>query len=102
LPLSVNQKLPRGVSLGIAFVISALAHEIIIAFPTRIFTGWAFAGMLGQIPLVQVGRLIIKWRGPDTAIGNCVFWLTFVVFGQPICVILYYSAWSLNMFTVPP
>lgn len=76
-----------------AFLISAVGHELVIAVPFRIFSGWAFLGMLGQIPLIVLGRLIQRWRGKDTALGNCVWWVFFVVLGQPLSVLLYYEAY---------
>ena len=81
------------VSFILAFVISALGHELLIAFPFRVFTGWAFMGMALQIPLVILGLYIHAWRGKKTTLGNCVFWLFFVVLGQPLAVLMYYQAY---------
>lgn len=34
-----------------AFFISAIGHEVVVGVPTHIFQGWAFLGMISQIPL---------------------------------------------------
>jgi diacylglycerol O-acyltransferase-1 len=91
---------PRFVSFALAFFISAVGHELIIAVPFKIFSGWAFLGMLGQIPLVLLGRLIQRWRGKDTVLGNCVWWVFFVVLGQPLSVLLYYEAYTTRQLAI--
>jgi len=71
------------------FLFSAFFHELLISVPCHTCKLWAFLGILGQMPLVQVTRVIDK-RLEGSQIGNMIFWFTFCFFGQPICAILYY------------
>lgn len=51
--------------------------------------------MMLQIPLIfitdQLGK--IKGLDGDTA-GNVIFWVTFVLVGQPLAAMLYFFAWQ--------
>ena len=48
--------------------------------------------MLMQIPLVIITEwLKNKVKVPD--LGNLIFWFTFCVVGQPICICMYYNDW---------
>jgi len=74
----------------IAFFLSAALHEILISVPCHRFRLWAFWGMLGQLPLIALTRLVaIKLKRPVW--GNVVFWASFLVFGQPVMLLLYAS-----------
>ncbi|KAJ3371972.1 hypothetical protein HDU91_004748 [Kappamyces sp. JEL0680] len=78
-------------------------HEILIGIPTKNLSGMAFFGMLSQIPLILFTasldsirkRLFPQLKGQvfDT-LGNLVFWTSFTVFGQPVCVVAYYFMWQ--------
>ncbi|KAH1201171.1 Diacylglycerol O-acyltransferase 1B [Glycine soja] len=63
--------LPKAAALLIAFLVSALFHELCIAVPCHIFKLWAFGGIMFQV-------------------GNMIFWFIFSILGQPMCVLLYY------------
>ena len=78
-----------------AFSISAIFHEVIVGVPAHAIQTWAFWGILFQIPLIFFTKLI-KHYWPHSSIGNYVFWCSFCIFGQPMCVLLYYRAWSTN------
>ncbi|KAA8903826.1 hypothetical protein TRICI_005637 [Trichomonascus ciferrii] len=77
------------------FLFSAILHEVAVGVPTRMVIGVAFMAMLLQVPLVLVTAPLEKMRGPATAIGNCIFWLSFFL-GQPTAVLIYYFAWNLK------
>lgn len=79
----------KGVSVVIAFAISAIFHELCIAVPCHMFKLWAFIGIMFQVPLVLVTNYLQnKFR--NSMVGNMIFWLFFSILGQPMCVLLYY------------
>jgi diacylglycerol O-acyltransferase-1 len=47
-----------------------------------------------QVPLIMVTELLHKRLKMDT-LGNMIFWASFCVVGQPMCLILYYHDWLL-------
>ncbi|KAI4335274.1 hypothetical protein L6164_013936 [Bauhinia variegata] len=80
---------PKGVAALIAFLLSAVFHELCIAVPCRIFKLWAFIGIMFQVPLVLITNYLQnKFR--NSMVGNMIFWFIFSILGQPMCVLLYY------------
>jgi diacylglycerol O-acyltransferase-1 len=77
------------VAVLITFVISALAHELLVSVPCHLFAFHAFLGMLGQVPLTILTRWIARTLKKPVW-GNVIFWTTFLVFGQPALILLYY------------
>eukprot|EP00891_Asterochloris_glomerata_P004592 jgi/Astpho2/4592/Aster-x0205 len=73
-----------------SFLLSAAMHEIVIAVPLHksLWAPWAFIGMLGQIPLIALTNWLKK-RYTSHNLGNWIFWITFSVLGQPLCMLLY-------------
>lgn len=58
-------------------------------------TGVAFLGMIVQLPLIFLTDFLRKipgLRGPT--IGNVIFWISFVLVGQPLAALLYFFAWQ--------
>ncbi|RMZ81622.1 hypothetical protein DV737_g2441, partial [Chaetothyriales sp. CBS 132003] len=89
----------RGWSHGAAstfvFIFSAILHEVAIGVPTHNFLGVAFLGMVAQMPLILATEPLA--RGDDMGkkvLGNCLFWINFVFFGQPLSAMIYYFAWQ--------
>ncbi|CAH9053575.1 unnamed protein product [Cuscuta epithymum] len=81
--------IPKGVAILIAFLASAIFHELCIAVPCQRLKFWAFIGIMFQVPLVILtNALQNKFR--SSMVGNILFWCFFSVFGQPMCVLLYY------------
>ncbi|KAJ7955914.1 O-acyltransferase [Quillaja saponaria] len=81
--------IPKGVAVLIAFLVSAVFHELCIAVPCHIFKLWAFIGIMFQVPLVLVTNYLQnKFR--NSMVGNMIFWFIFSILGQPMCVLLYY------------
>ncbi|KAJ7979320.1 O-acyltransferase [Quillaja saponaria] len=81
--------IPKGVAVVIAFLVSAVFHELCIAVPCHIFKLWAFIGIMLQVPLVLVtSYLQNKFR--NSMVGNMIFWFIFCILGQPMCLLLYY------------
>ncbi|KAK2991100.1 hypothetical protein RJ640_021564 [Escallonia rubra] len=85
----IRNGIPKGVAVVIAFLISAIFHELCIAVPCHIFKFWAFIGIMLQVPLVMVTKYLQdKFR--NSMVGNMIFWCFFCILGQPMCVLLYY------------
>ncbi|XP_057545399.1 diacylglycerol O-acyltransferase 1A [Amaranthus tricolor] len=81
--------LPKGVAVLIAFLLSAIFHELCIGVPCHIFKLWAFLGIMFQVPLVLLTNFVQR-KFQNSMVGNMIFWFIFSVFGQPMCVLLYY------------
>ncbi|KAL5768587.1 hypothetical protein ACOSP7_015136 [Xanthoceras sorbifolium] len=81
--------IPKEGAVIIAFLVSAIFHELCIAVPCHIFKWWAFIGIMFQVPLVLITSFL-QTRFINSMVGNMIFWFTFCIFGQPMCVLLYY------------
>lgn len=91
---AVQRGVPPAACQLIVFFVSAVLHEVLVGIPTHSITGFAFFGMLGQIPLIAITHPLEKWRGKGTALGNTIFWIVFCVVGQPTIALLYYYQWT--------
>jgi diacylglycerol O-acyltransferase-1 len=78
-------------SLFVVFTFSAVMHEVLISIPTHAFHWYAFAAMMAQIPIIVITKLFFRSLSHSSFewLGNVFFWLSFCIFGQPICVLLY-------------
>ncbi|EPS29219.1 hypothetical protein PDE_04168 [Penicillium oxalicum 114-2] len=77
------------------FTLSAILHEMLVGIPTHNFIGVAFFGMMFQLPLITLTTPLEKMRGPHgKTIGNCIFWVSFCLVGQPLGALLYFFAWQ--------
>ncbi|CAG8634048.1 13046_t:CDS:2, partial [Ambispora leptoticha] len=94
-PLVDNGMSPRMASL-VVFTLSAAFHEFLIGIPTHSLMGFAFLGMMTQIPLIEITKPLEKWRGKGTAFGNVIFWMSFCLVGQPAATLLYYYQWNMT------
>lgn len=81
--------IPKGVAVLIAFLVSAVFHELCIAVPCHIFKFWAFIGIMFQVPLVMITSYLQN-KFKNSMVGNMIFWCFFSILGQPMCVLLYY------------
>ncbi|XP_031255702.1 diacylglycerol O-acyltransferase 1A isoform X1 [Pistacia vera] len=81
--------IPKSVAIVIAFLVSAVFHELCIAVPCHMFKLWAFIGIMFQVPLVLITTFLQR-RFRNSMVGNMIFWFIFCIFGQPMCVLLYY------------
>lgn len=84
---------PRA-SVMITFLVSAVLHELLIGVPTHTLRGYAFAGMVLQIPLVFLTSLVQRRLSAASSVGNVLFWVSFCVVGQPYLLVIYYYMWS--------
>ena len=84
----MNAGISKGVAMFVVFFISAVFHEWLVSVPCHTTKVWAFLGMLGQIPLIALTNFVHRVnRGSQ--VGNFIFWLTFCIVGQPLCILLY-------------
>ncbi|XP_023546894.1 diacylglycerol O-acyltransferase 1A isoform X1 [Cucurbita pepo subsp. pepo] len=81
--------IPKGVAVVIAFLISAVFHELCIAVPCHMFKLWAFIGIMFQVPLVWITKYL-QDVFQNSMVGNMIFWSIFSILGQPMSVLLYY------------
>lgn len=57
--------------------------------------GVAFIGMMAQLPLIAITAPLEKMEGINgRIIGNCIFWVSFTLIGQPLAALLYFFAWQ--------
>ncbi|KAL8684419.1 MAG: hypothetical protein Q9224_006362, partial [Gallowayella concinna] len=89
----------RGFSNGFAstmvFVFSGLLHELLVGIPTHNILGVAFIGMLVQLPMIYLTAPLEKMQGINgRVIGNCIFWISFCLVGQPLAALMYFFAWQ--------
>ncbi|KAH6668868.1 MBOAT, membrane-bound O-acyltransferase family-domain-containing protein [Halenospora varia] len=97
----------RGWSNGAAsiavFVFSGVLHELLVGVPTHNIIGVAFLGMVAQLPLIAITTPLEKMRGINgRIIGNCIFWVSFTLIGQPLAALLYFFAWQAKYGSVSP
>ena len=96
---------------AMVFVFSGVLHEILVGIPTHNILGMptlypadfqadscegvAFIGMMVQIPLIAATIPLERMQGINgKVIGNCVFWVSFCLVGQPLAALLYFFAWQ--------
>jgi diacylglycerol O-acyltransferase-1 len=57
--------------------------------------GVAFFGMMFQLPLIALTAPLDRVKGAQgKVIGNCIFWVSFCLVGQPLGALLYFFAWQ--------
>ncbi|CAI9759064.1 unnamed protein product [Fraxinus pennsylvanica] len=69
---------PRGGAVLIAFLVSAIFHELCIAVPCHIFKFWAFIGIMFQVPLVIITKYL-QDKFQNSMVGNMIFWCFFSI-----------------------
>lgn len=99
---------------AMVFVFSGFLHELAVGVPTHnilgsarlpiwctkaltdlTFLGVAFIGMVVQLPLISVTLPLEKMQGLNgKVLGNCIFWVSFCLVGQPLAALLYFFAWQ--------
>ena len=80
---------------AMVFVFSGFLHELLVGVPTHNVLGVAFVGMVVQLPLISVTTPLEKMQGVNgKIIGNCIFWVSFCLVGQPLAALLYFFAWQ--------
>jgi len=94
---SLRAGLPKFAAGVVVFFVSAVFHELLVGVPLHMLKGWAFWGIMAQVPLMWVTE-ILKRRFKNDRLGNVIFWVSFCFLGQPLAEILYFHDWrkSLN------
>ena len=93
-PLIARGWSSHAASIGV-FVFSGVLHELLVGIPTHNILGVAFIGMLVQIPLMLATTPLERMQGLNGKIlGNCIFWISFCLVGQPLAALLYFFAWQ--------
>ncbi|TVY17309.1 Diacylglycerol O-acyltransferase 1C [Lachnellula arida] len=83
------------------FVFSGVLHELLVGVPTHNIIGVAFLGMVAQLPMIAITAPLEKMEGINgRIIGNCIFWVSFTLIGQPLAALLYFFAWQAKYGTV--
>ncbi|KAF3047912.1 hypothetical protein E8E11_003843 [Didymella keratinophila] len=75
--------LSRPLATLITFLISALAHELVMGCITRKFRGYGFFAMMLQMPIVMVQRS--KYVKGRTLLNNVLFWCSMVLGLSMMC-----------------
>ncbi|KAJ3186915.1 hypothetical protein HDU85_006951 [Gaertneriomyces sp. JEL0708] len=83
MPLIINYKVPPAVASTVVFIISAVLHEVLVGVPVGWIGGWAFAGMMAQLPLIIQTKALEGLRRKNEqlfdTIGNYMFWISFTI-----------------------
>lgn len=66
-----------------------------VSVPLKTYKIWAFMGMMGQIPLAAISKLMERHYGPR--FGNLIFWASIII-GQPLCIMMYYHDYIVVRF----
>lgn len=111
----------QNLSFLAVFFVSAVLHEMAVGVPTHNIIGTsctrgsnkrvddltqsigvAFLGMMSQLPLIVMTDMVKNMVGGHRGktIGNCTFWITFTVLGQPFAALIYYYAWQAKFGSV--
>jgi len=67
------------------FFLSGVGHEVLVSIPCNTFQLWVLGSFIAQLPLIFITRRFMK----GTKLGNLVFWFSFCILGQPMCILLY-------------
>ena len=79
---------------ALVFVFSGFLHELAVGVPSHNIKGVAFLAMVLQLPLIAVTEIVSKQVKFGKLAGNCVFWLSFVIVGQPLAAMFYFYWWQ--------
>ena len=92
----VRVKVPKNVATFGCFLLSALLHELIISTPFHVYTLHAFSGMMAQVPLIFLTKIVDR-TFDNAFVGNAIFWAVFCGVGQPRGALLYYyDIWKMT------
>lgn len=51
--------------------------------------------MFLQLPLIAITTPLEKMQSPTgRMLGNCIFWVSFTILGQPFAALMYFYAWQ--------
>ncbi|KAF1984023.1 hypothetical protein K402DRAFT_396218 [Aulographum hederae CBS 113979] len=75
--------LSRPLATLITFLISALAHELVMGCITKKLRGYGFFAMMLQMPIVMVQRS--RWIRGRTLLNNTLFWCSMILGLSAMC-----------------
>ncbi|EIW58269.1 MBOAT-domain-containing protein [Trametes versicolor FP-101664 SS1] len=81
-----SYKLTRQSAMFVTFLLSAAAHELVMAIVTKKIRFYLFALQIAQIPLIAIGRIPAIRR--NKLLGNIVFWIGLYA-GFPLLCVAY-------------
>ncbi|ODM96870.1 Diacylglycerol O-acyltransferase 1 [Orchesella cincta] len=87
----------RTLAITITFFISAFFHEYLVSVPLRTYKIWAFCGMMAQIPLSSLCKLVVGPNQERQRWGNVIVWGSLIL-GQPLCIMMYYHDYVITHF----
>ncbi|KAF2400788.1 diacylglycerol O-acyltransferase [Trichodelitschia bisporula] len=91
----VGRGVPPSIAQILVFIFSGVLHELLVGVPTHNLIWVAFAGMMGQIPLIALTDIIGRGKSyMAKVVGNLIFWISFCLVGQPLAALLYFFAWQ--------
>ncbi|THZ84476.1 sterol O-acyltransferase [Aureobasidium pullulans] len=73
----------RPVATFITFLVSSIAHELVMGCITRKFRGYGFVAMMLQMPIVLVQRS--PWIRNRTILNNVLFWCSMILGLSMMC-----------------
>ncbi|KAL8826807.1 MAG: hypothetical protein Q9170_007264 [Blastenia crenularia] len=80
---------------AMVFLFSGFLHELLVGVPTHNILGVAFVGMVVQLPMIAITAPLERMKGVNGRVaGNCIFWISFCLVGQPLAALLYFFAWQ--------
>jgi diacylglycerol O-acyltransferase-1 len=51
--------------------------------------------MIAQLPLIAITAPLENMKGINgKVVGNCIFWVSFTLIGQPLAALCYFFAWQ--------
>ena len=89
---ALHAGVPKFAAGVIVFFVSAVFHELLVGVPLHMVRGWAFWGIMAQVPLMWVTE-VMKNKFKNDRMGNVIFWTSFCFLGQPLAEILYFHDW---------
>jgi diacylglycerol O-acyltransferase-1 len=60
----------------VVFFVSAVLHEVLVGVPLHMIRGWAFWGLMLQIPLIWLTEMLKRYFKQDR-VGNAIFWIRY-------------------------
>ncbi|KAL8708467.1 MAG: hypothetical protein Q9220_006624 [cf. Caloplaca sp. 1 TL-2023] len=97
----VGRGFSQGFASAMVFVFSGFLHELLVGVPTHNILGVAFVGMLVQLPMIAITAPLEKMQGINgKVVGNCLFWVSFCLLGQPLAALMYFYAWQVKYGSV--
>ncbi|KXT17859.1 hypothetical protein AC579_5884 [Pseudocercospora musae] len=80
---SRSAKMSKPAATAITFILSGLAHELIMGCITRKFRGYGFVLMMMQMPIVVIQRM--PWVRDRSLLNNIMFWISMILGLSLLC-----------------